>query len=65
MILTLPWYPVWNLQMPVAKKLSVCGIFLLGAFVVGAGVARVTAIRVAVTSTSDFSCQSPSPVSSD
>ena len=60
MVLTLPWYPVWRLQMPIAKKLSVCGIFLLGAFVVGAGVARVTAIHVAVTSKVDLSCKVPS-----
>ncbi|KAL8904744.1 MAG: hypothetical protein Q9207_003075 [Kuettlingeria erythrocarpa] len=40
LILTLPWYPVWKLQMPLRRKLSICAIFLLGGFVVAAGIVR-------------------------
>ena len=58
MILVLPWYPVSQLQMPLHQKLSICGIFLLGGLVVAAGIARVTAVNEAVTSTSlDHSCE--------
>ncbi|KAI4178411.1 MAG: hypothetical protein LQ346_007459 [Caloplaca aetnensis] len=40
LILALPWYPVWKLQMPLRRKLSICAIFLLGGFVVAAGIVR-------------------------
>ncbi|MCJ1313247.1 hypothetical protein MMC25_006924 [Agyrium rufum] len=39
-ILVLPWYPIWHLKMPLRRKLAVCGILLLGGFVVAVGVIR-------------------------
>lgn len=53
----LPWYPVWNLQMPVRQKISVCGIFLLGAFVVATGIVRITAVQQALADNPDHSCK--------
>ena len=41
MILVLPWYPMWKLQMPLRRKLSICAIFLFGGFVVAAGIVRL------------------------
>ncbi|KAL8811924.1 MAG: hypothetical protein Q9200_001422 [Gallowayella weberi] len=32
---------IWGLQMPAQKKLAVCGIFLLGALTVAAGIAKI------------------------
>jgi len=55
-ILVLPWYPVWKLQMPFRRKLSVCAIFLLGGFVVAAGIVRFVYVVKALPnlSSSDF-----------
>lgn len=41
LVLTLPWYPVWKLNMPTRQKIVVSGIFLLGAFVVFSSIFRV------------------------
>ncbi|KAI4198745.1 MAG: hypothetical protein LQ350_005068 [Teloschistes chrysophthalmus] len=40
-ILCLPIYSIWALQMPPRRKLAVCGIFLLGFLTVGAGIAKL------------------------
>ncbi|KAL8837755.1 MAG: hypothetical protein Q9170_002406 [Blastenia crenularia] len=40
-ILALPLPCIWALQMSVRRKLAVCGIFLLGALTVGAGIAKI------------------------
>lgn len=57
-----PWFPVWNLQMPVRQRISVCGIFMLGAFVIAASIVRLTALPQALASKTDHSCTSPSGV---
>ncbi|KAL7943622.1 hypothetical protein V8C42DRAFT_358892 [Trichoderma barbatum] len=44
MILLTPIPMVWNLQMPVAQRLSVLGIFFLGGFVCVAGVVRIVVL---------------------
>lgn len=44
LVLTLPWYPLWKLNMPTRQKIFVTGIFLLGAFVVIASIFRITSI---------------------
>ena len=44
LVLTLPWYPVWKLNMPTRKKIVVSGIFLLGAFAVVSSIFRVVAM---------------------
>ena len=41
LILALPWYQVWKLQMPFGRKMAVCGIFMLGGFTVAAGIIRI------------------------
>lgn len=45
MILALPWYPVSKLQLPWRRKVSVLGIFALGAIVVAASITRVMALK--------------------
>ncbi|KAL2058302.1 hypothetical protein ABVK25_001028 [Lepraria finkii] len=40
-ILSMPIPCVWNLQMPAKRKIAVSGMFLLGALVVAAGVAKL------------------------
>lgn len=57
LILTLPWYLVAKLQMPLQQKLSVCGIFLLGGFVVAAGIVRCTTLKVGFAMSLDHSCK--------
>jgi hypothetical protein len=44
LVLMIPWYPVWHLNMPARQKITVCGIFLLGGFVVVSGILRVIAM---------------------
>lgn len=44
LVLTLPWYPVWNLNMPTRQKIVVSGIFLLGSFVVISSIFRIIAM---------------------
>jgi len=44
LVLIIPWYPVFKLQMPVRQKVTVLGIFLLGGFVVLSGIFRVIAM---------------------
>ncbi|KAL8683460.1 MAG: hypothetical protein Q9186_000615 [Xanthomendoza sp. 1 TL-2023] len=39
--MALPIPCIWGLQMPAQKKLAVCGIFLLGALTVAAGIAKI------------------------
>ncbi|MCJ1447904.1 MAG: hypothetical protein MMC23_008416 [Stictis urceolatum] len=46
LILVLPWYPVYHLKMPLSRKLAVCGIFLLGGFVIAAGIVRAVEVDV-------------------
>lgn len=54
--LALPWYPVWKLRLPVATKVAVFGIFMLGSFVIVAGVFRVFAMKEALLYHKDHSC---------
>lgn len=56
MILVLPWYPVYNLQMSLRHRLTVCGMFLLGGFVVAVGIARVVFVSQGVKGEKDTSC---------
>ena len=60
LILMTPWYHVWNLQMPVRQRISVCGIFMLGGFVIATGIVRLTALRQALAPSNDHSCTFPS-----
>ena len=41
LVLVLPISQVWKLQIPYRRKLGICGVFLLGSFVVGVGIVRV------------------------
>ena len=41
LILLMPIYIVWNLQMPIQRRLAVIGIFGLGALVTIAGIVRL------------------------
>ena len=41
MILALPVYNVWQLQMPLVRRISVIGIFLLEGFVTIVGIVRL------------------------
>ncbi|MCJ1312210.1 hypothetical protein MMC25_005884 [Agyrium rufum] len=41
MILSLPVPMIWKLQMPTARKVGICGIFLLGALTVCASIAKM------------------------
>ena len=56
MILVLPWYPVYHLQTSLRRRLTMCGMFLLGCFVVAAGIARVVFISQGVKGVNDVSC---------
>lgn len=58
LVLTIPWYPVWHLNMPLRRKFTVCGIFLLGAFVCLFGIFRVFAMFDAVKPSADRSYSS-------
>jgi len=44
LVLIIPWYPVYRLQMGIRQKMTVLGIFLLGGFVVLSGIFRVIAM---------------------
>jgi hypothetical protein len=44
LVLIIPMYPVWQLQMPTRQKISVSGIFLLGGLVVLSGIFRIKAM---------------------
>ena len=61
MILVLPWYPVYHLQTSLRRRLTICGMFLLGGFVVAAGIARVVFISQGVKGVNDVSCGCSSP----
>lgn len=58
LILTMPWGQIWKLQMPLRQKFLVCGIFLLGGFVVGASVARLVFTIKGFNYEADPSCKS-------
>ena len=65
LILLLPIYNVWGLQMPIQRKLAVIGIFLLGGLVVVAGGIRLYYLHRAYASIrhwqfDDFTCEHPS-----
>lgn len=57
MILVLPWYPVYHLQMPLRQRLLVCGIFLSGGFVIASGIAKSVFVAQAIEAGSDESCK--------
>jgi hypothetical protein len=40
-VLLIPIYNVWNLHMPMRRKLGVVGIFCLGSFVIITGIIRL------------------------
>ena len=61
MILVLPWYPVYHLQMLLRHRLAVCGMFLLGSFVVAVGIGRVVFISKSFQRGTDTSCWCSSP----
>lgn len=44
LILTMPIYHVWKLQMRKSQRLALTGIFMLGAFVIFASIYRFTTI---------------------
>ncbi|KAI4241318.1 MAG: hypothetical protein L6R40_004624 [Gallowayella cf. fulva] len=52
-IMALPIPCIWTLQMPMQKKLAVCGIFLLGALTVAAGIAKMFVYYHAVNQMND------------
>jgi hypothetical protein len=59
-ILAMPWPQIWRLQMTTTRKFQVGGIFLLGGFVVGAGIARCVLSASGVTSPTtdlDYTCK--------
>jgi hypothetical protein len=53
LVLTLPWHPVWKLNMPTRRKVVVSGIFLLGAFVVISSIFRVVSMFDALVPNKD------------
>lgn len=61
MILALPVYNVWNLHMPIPRRLAVISVFLLGGFVTIAGVIRLVfligAFAALKNPTDDISCK--------
>ncbi|CAG8958362.1 hypothetical protein HYFRA_00011039 [Hymenoscyphus fraxineus] len=44
LVLLLPWYPIWHLNMPTRQKITVSAIFLLGTFVCISGIFRIIAM---------------------
>lgn len=52
-ILLLPIYNVWQLQMPIHRKLAVIGIFLLGGLVTITGIIRLHFLTLAYASLKD------------
>ncbi|KAL9117370.1 MAG: hypothetical protein Q9187_006091, partial [Circinaria calcarea] len=61
-ILALPVSAVWRLQISLAKKISVAGIFLLGGLSVIIAIIRL--IVVVTANLEDITCSSPSPSAS-
>ena len=61
MILVLPWYPVYHLQMPMRQRLLVCGIFLTGGFVIASGIAKTVFVVQATKGGPDKPCASLTP----
>ena len=57
MILVLPWYPVYHLQMPLRQRLIICGIFLTGGFVIASGIAKTVFVVQATKEGPDKSCE--------
>ena len=58
LILSLPWYPISRLQLPWRRKVSVLGIFALGAIVVAASIARLLALKNSINASSpDVTCE--------
>lgn len=62
-ILALPVYNVFKLQMPTSRKVAVIGIFLLGSLVVVAGIVRlayvIEAFGALKSPNADGTCKSP------
>ena len=56
MILVLPWYPVYHLQMSLRHRLTVCGMFLWGCFVVAVGITRVVFVSQNVKGEKNTTC---------
>ena len=64
LILLLPIYNVWQLQMPIRRKLAVIGMFLLGGLVTITGIFRLHFLGAAYASLgrprfSDVTCKPP------
>lgn len=57
MILTLPWHPLWKLQMPLVSKITVGCIFLLGGFVIVSSIFRILAVKEAVSADPLHTCK--------
>lgn len=55
-ILVLPLFVLWGLKMPTKNKVGLTGLFLLGSFVVGVGIARITFI-FKVSNEEDVTCE--------
>ena len=53
LVLLLPWYPLWRLDMPARRKGLVCGIFLLGALAVLFSILRASAMFEALKGSRD------------
>ncbi|KAI1857579.1 uncharacterized protein JN550_013148 [Neoarthrinium moseri] len=58
-ILTIPIPQILNLQMSTRKKISICGLMLLGSFVCGASCVRIYYLRVFSTATDITSLMGP------
>ncbi len=55
-ILVLPFFVLWDLKMPTKNKVGLTGLFLIGSFVVGVGIARITSI-FKVSNEEDVTCE--------
>lgn len=55
MILVLPWYPVYHLQMSLRQRLIIIGIFLTGGFVIASGIAKTVFVVQATKQEADLS----------
>lgn len=56
----MPWPQVWKLQMSRSRRIQLVAVFMLGSFVVGAGIARTVLSAPGVLSTStdlDYTCE--------
>jgi len=58
-ILILPLHPIYHLQLALQTRLKLYGIFLLGGFVVVAGIFRAVYTHQGLELTPDDSCKSP------